>query len=291
MILGVVMAVGGVASAQAGVHRVRQAGDEIRERGDDIRNGLLLEVNNPGSDTVDLDPGRYDVFAFSPADGSAPRRSTTTGPLTTDQTGTGTGTPDRSTEPDVIITGPDGREITTSGPSITTMFSAASGDLYATGSFRIQSAGTYRVETSGGEATKVGVGPALDSGSLGKFVTGGIQALISYVVMAIGIVLALAGFIWFLVSSQSGPRRGPGGIYAPVGGAELGLWPPASGAPWPPTSPGPPRGGPSWPPTATGQPPISQWQPGESWLPQDPAPGGEHRPPPPAPPPPPPSRG
>lgn len=271
LILGLLLLVVGIVVGRSGVGRVERTVTDIRNNGDDVRNGLLLELSVPGDGEVDLEPGRYDVFALYSlgSTGFRPRTTTTSGPVVTDGTGTTPDElddPDEFEEPDVTITDPDGRPVFLDEPSIESMFSGAAGELYALHSFRIDVAGTYRVAATGGEADKVGVGPTLDDGTIGRLVASGALTLVGFLGAGIGFILAAAGGIWFLVGGKPPPTAGPWGSAPGVtvapgwGGPSYGPAPGAWGAPGPPPArPGPAAG----------------------WAPPPPPPGASTRPPPP----------
>lgn len=262
--LGVLLLVVGVVVGRSGVERVERTVTDLRNSGDDVRNGLLLELTVPGDEEVDLEPGRYDVFALYTlgSTGFRPPTSTTSSPVVTDGSGTTPADDDEDfDEPEVTVTGPDGQALVLREPSIEAIFTGASGQLYAVHSFRVDVAGTHSVSATGGEADKVGVGPTLDDGRIGQLVTDGALTLVGFLGAGLGFVLAAAGGIWFLVGGK--PPRPPA------------AWGPATAGPMP--APG--WGGPAHRPAQTA------WGgPAPGWAPPTPAPpGAATRPPPPVP--------
>ncbi len=298
--LGVLMVVVGVVVAQRGSHGFRSAANDIRNSGDDVRNSLLVQLAVPDTDVVDLEPGRYDVFAVyglgaaTTTSGATPTSPPTTSvPPPTTRPGPPTDR-DRLPRSDddlplVTIIDPDGRRVTTVEPSIEALYSGGFGQLEAFESFTATTAGRYRIEVRGegarnGAIQEVGIGPSLDDGDMGRLLTGGLLAVVGYLAAAIGFVLAASGGIWYLVSSgtPASPSSGPGGFPARPGPAGRAPGPPMGGGNLPGgwVPPGP-QGPPGW------VPPPGQYPP-PGWAPPPAAASAEdRRPPPPAPPPPP----
>ncbi|QXC62774.1 hypothetical protein KSP35_08325 [Aquihabitans sp. G128] len=283
MILGAVLFVVGLVTGQQGTHRVTGAARDISNSGDEIRNSLLAEVPVPGEADVELDRGRYDVFAISPEGTGFQRTTTSTDPATipTDRTDPDDPYPGYD-EPTVEVTGPDGTAVLLRNPGIESMFSAANGELYPIRSFTVRQAGTYHLTASGSGAAQVGVGPTVDNGNFGRLVKSGILTALGYLGAGLGFVLAVAGVIWFAVAGDRRPLAAPGAWPPPPGG-----WgPPRAPGPWGAPPPGPWGG----PPPTWGAPPAGPWgAPG--WAPPGTgAPGWPTPPVPPpgAPPPPPP---
>ncbi len=264
MILGGVLLVVGVVGAQWGIDRVQDTADEISNSGDEVRNGLLIQLPVPGDAEVDLEVGRYDIFALAATGtGFSRTTTTTTSPVVTDATATTDPDPAEVDEPVVTVTGPDGRPVTTRDPGIESLFSGAAGELYAIESFTATDAGTYRISATGTGAEKVGVGPTVDTGNVGRIVSGGLFTLLAFLGGGLGAILGLAGLIWFLVAGDGSPKPGPAGLFPP--GPPAGPYGGPAG--WSPPPPGPGQGG--WAPPGQWAPPGgSPPQPGPpGWSP------------------------
>ncbi|HEX2578414.1 MAG TPA: hypothetical protein VHK88_18860, partial [Aquihabitans sp.] len=268
MILGLVLIVTGVLAATAGANRVGDAAEELNTSGDEVRNGLLLELGVPGSGEVDLEPGRYDVFALG-GEGSLPRR-TQPDPVTTDDTTPGTTRDTGIDEPVVVVTDPQGATVQLYEPSVESLLTGAFGELYAIESFTVEVAGSYRIDVtgSGTDATSVGVGPKVDTDELGNLVGGGALSLVGVLGGGLGFLLAVGGLIWFLVADTT-PRPGPGGLYTPP--PPGGGWAPPAPTAWTPPGSAPPPPPPPPPGPATWSPPPPPPAP-STWSPAPPPP-------------------
>ncbi|MCU1496820.1 MAG: hypothetical protein JWM47_773 [Acidimicrobiales bacterium] len=293
LILGGVLLVIGLVLGQWGIQRLTGAVRDIRNSGDDVRNGLLVEVEVPGDGDVELRPGRYDVFVIRPqAPGFDPTTTTTTTPpVVTDGSSQPEDLYPGYDEPTVEITGPGGARVPLRSPGIESTFIATTGELLAIHTFTVTEAGSYHVEAIGTGADKVGVGPTVDNGNVGRLARGGIIGVLGYLGAALGFVLALSGLIWLLVAGDSRSKPPPG-YYGPgpagPWGAPPGQWGPPPGpsgpaGPWaqqygPPGPWGPPPGTP--PPT-----PAATWPPGPGprpgWAPPTDPRAGQPPPPPP----------
>lgn len=228
-IVGAVLLVAGFVGTTAGIGRVRTHVKAIRDTGPNLRNQVIADLNVPGSRRVELEPGRYDVFAISTY-GEGFRRSTTTttpGPGRVDEP-SGPFSDVGLDAPQITLTDPDGNRLVRREPGVGSIFGGVSGEMYAVASYRVVEPGTYRLSASGGNAAEVGIAPSLSDGPVMRLVGSGLLALVAALGMGLGVVLGLVGVIWLVVagasaSSGPGPAAVPGWRPPPPPGG--GIWP------------------------------------------------------------------
>ena len=238
-ITGAVLLVLGFVGTVAGVGRVRVHVQAIRDTGPNLRNAVIADLNVPGSRRVELEPGRYDVFAISTyGEGfRRPSTTTTTRPGQVDQP-TGPFSDIGLDEPQVTLTDPDGRVLPQHEPGVGSIFAGVSGEMYAITTYRVLEPGTYRLSASGGNAAEVGIAPSVTDRDVTRLVGSGLLTLLAALGMGLGFVLGLIGVIWLLVGG--GPKGPPSPAHGWPGA------PPPPGGIWPqpgPPPPPPPRWG------------------------------------------------
>ncbi len=241
-ITGAVLLVLGFVGTVAGVGRVRVHVQAIRDTGPNLRNAVIADLNVPGSRRVELEPGRYDVFAISTyGEGfRRPSTTTTTRPGQVDQP-TGPFSDVGLEEPQVTLTDPDGNRLVRREPGVGSIFAGVSGEMYAVASYRVVEPGTYRLSAAGGNAAEVGIAPSVTDGDVTRLVGSGLLTLLAALGIGLGFLLALIGGVWLLVAGGSAtpPPSQPGwaapqtGWGAPPPGS---IWP----SPWD-NRPPPPR--------------------------------------------------
>jgi hypothetical protein len=225
--VGAVLVVLGFVGTTAGIGRVRGNVSDIRDTGPNLRNAVIADLNVPGSRQVELEPGRYDVFAISTY-GEGFRRSTSTtttsGPTSADEP-TGPFSNVGLDAPEITLTDPDGRELVGREPGVGSIFGGVSGEMYAVTSYRVVEPGTYRLSAAGGNAAEVGIAPSISDGDVARLVGSGLLTLLAALGIGLGFLLGLIGVVWLLVSGGSpGPPPGPQpgwGAPPPPGG----IWP------------------------------------------------------------------
>lgn len=318
LIVGLILLVIGIVAAKSGIDSFRQGVTRIRNKGPEVRNSVLATVKVPGSGKVDLEPGRYDVFALSDYGGfRGPRTSTTSStststtstttvapPVTDRGTGSGGGTgatsgrPVGIDEPTVRLIDPDGRELVAEQPGIGSVFGAATGEMYAVSTYQVVESGTYRLEAKGGNAARVGIAPAISDDEATHLVVVGLGVGMGFLSGGLGVLFLIIGGVWWAVGSRKRPPpiwtgpMGPGGPgWGPGPGPGAGPgWGAGSTAGWPgmvppgsfPPDAWVPPAQPGWatpPPAAYPGPATGGWRP----APQDPPPGAAWPGPPPPP--------
>ena len=253
LVLGALLAVGGVAAWVVGAVFLDDAVGEVSTLSVEGSGGLEAEADVPGELDVDLDIGGYTVYAIVPdPDGPA----STTIPTPTDSAPPSTDPAFVEAELDVTVTGPDGEVVPVSDAGFPFTYPDGTSGLMLVEVVRFDAdvAGAYTVAVDQVEGSppvvRAGVGPEIQyDEALGKGLTGGGFLILGFFLGGVGGVLLLAGFIWLLVSSSSTGRRPP--PYGPP----PGQWGPPPGQ-WgpPPGQWGPPAG--QW-----GPPPSGQWGP------------------------------
>lgn len=257
MILGAVLLVTAFVGGRMGIHQAQAAGNAIRADANDVRAGFLMEVQIPGSDRVDLERGKYTVYAVRSYDNTF-RTTVPTGPAVTDGSSTTApaGSSDDGPKVTVTITGPNGEQVQTDPPGLEATLSGLSGDFIGLAEFAVTKPGSYVVEGTGTGANRMAVGPTLKGGNIGRLISGGLFAALAFLLGGVGFILGAAGLTWFLVAEDRNPKAGPGGLYAP---AVPGIGPPGWSQPsapplYPPGPSYPPPPPPPLPPPPGGSP-------------------------------------
>lgn len=176
------------------------------EQATDPEGALRASTAVPGSTTVNLEPGRYQVVALGPNLVTKSGSASSPGGYRLDR--------GPFADPDVTVTSPAGSAVVLEPPQIERLASLPSLDQVGFAEFTAAEAGSYTVDVAGapGQVLKVGVAEAKSIGeeaspwlaSSGVIMLGGAG-------LALGVILTVAGIIWRVVGRASGPPATPGG--------------------------------------------------------------------------------